>query len=187
MLIGGANLLSVQQCSNKTWFFNHQNKKWNLGPVLGTGRCRHTAGIIKDRKTNEEFVAVVGGSPTIMSELAQDFKSVELLDLQSKEYAWKYGIEFKHYISEIQMWFLNSFLFTGPNLIHGISGHAMVKINDDLIVIGGSHGHEDASSALYRLTCSNGEFQWFMLPQKLKIPRYRMVATVIPDDFLGCN
>ena len=85
------------------------------------------------------------------------------------------------------MWFLNSFLFTGPNLIHGISGHAMVKINDDLIVIGGATTLTATSSALYRLTCSNGEFQWFTLPQKLQIPRESMVATVIPDDFLGCN
>ena len=118
--------------------------------------------------------------------LGSNIQSVELLDLQSKEYAWRYGIEFKTYISEIQMWFLNSFLFTGPNLIHGISGHAMVKINDDLIVIGGGTSFL-LQSSLYRFTCSNGEFQWFILPQKLKIPRYRMVATVIPDDFLGCN
>ena len=84
------------------------------------------------------------------------------------------------------MFFESSFLFTGPNLIHGISGHAMVKINDDLIVIGGETPTA-TSSALYRLTCSNGEFQWFTLPQKLQIPRQKMVATVIPDDFLGCN
>ena len=100
MLIGGTNSYS-EQCSNKTWFFNHQNKKWIPGPVLGTGRCSHTAGIIKDRKTNEEFVAVVGGLPSFGNAL----QSVELLDLQSKEYAWRYGMEFKNYIYEIQMSF----------------------------------------------------------------------------------
>ena len=64
------------------------NKKWKLGPILQTGRCSHTAGIIKNRKTNEEFVAVVGGLPSFGNAL----QSVELLDLQSKEYAWRYGI-----------------------------------------------------------------------------------------------
>ena len=98
MLIGGAISNSVsKQCSNKTWFFNHQNKKWNLGPVLGRGRCLHTAGIIKDRKTNEEFVAIVGGF-SFINGIGGVLRSVELLDLQSN--MTRYGIEFKHFISE---------------------------------------------------------------------------------------
>ena len=87
MLIGGSKDFYTQ-CSNKTWFFNHQNERWISGPDLGTGRYMHTAGIVKDRETNEVFVAVVGGLPSFGNAL----QSVELLDLQSKEYAWRYGI-----------------------------------------------------------------------------------------------
>ena len=85
--------------------------------------------------------------------------------------------------------YVNIFLPTGPNLTHGISDHAMVKINDDLIVIGGSnlYSSHSYSSYLNRLTFLNGKLQWILLPQKLKIPRHRMVAAVIPDDFLDCS
>ena len=77
---------------------------------------------------------------------------------------------------------MTNFLFTGPNLLHGTYGHAMVKINDDLIVIGGITPIT-ISSALYRLTYSNGQLQWFNLTQKFKIPRSNMVAVSIPPDF----
>ena len=96
MLIGGSYTINPQG-SNKTWFFNHQNERWIPGPDLGTGRCYHTAGIVKDRETNEEFVAVVGGYYD-----DDNLQSVELLNLHSKENAsWSYGIEFKNYISKI--------------------------------------------------------------------------------------
>ena len=62
----------------------------------------------------------------------------------------------------------------------------MVKIDDDLIVIGGTSSYS-YSSYLNRLTFLNGKLQWILLPQKLKIPRYDMVAAVIPDDFLDCS
>ena len=69
----------------------------------------------------------------------------------------------------------------------------MVKVNDDLIVIGGKSLEKGPSTItsispyLNRLTFLNGKLQWILLPQKLKIPRHGMVAAVIPDDFLDCN
>ena len=91
MLIAGTES-NEEKCSNRTWFFNHQSKKWTHGPVLGTGRCCHTAGIIKNRKTSEEYVAVIGGSSKIYQGLSPSLQSVELLALQSKEFAWEYGM-----------------------------------------------------------------------------------------------
>ena len=91
MLIAGTES-NEEKCSNRTWFFNHQSKKWTHGPVLGTGRCCHTAGIIKNRKTSEEYVAVIGGSSNIYQGLSPSLQSVELLALQSKEFAWEYGM-----------------------------------------------------------------------------------------------
>ena len=92
MLIAGTES-NEEKCSNRTWFFNHQSKKWTHGPVLGTGRCCHTAGIIKNRKTSEEYVAVIGGHHSyIYQGDSPSLKSVELLALQSKEFAWEYGM-----------------------------------------------------------------------------------------------
>ena len=117
------------------------------------------------------------------------WSSIQLYSIEEEIIFW-------FLISEIQMWIfflctsITSFLFTGPNLTHGISKHAMVKINDDLIVIGGKtvkYPSSTYSSYLNRLTFLNGELQWILLPQKLKIPRYEMVAAVIPDDFLDCS
>ena len=109
---------------------------------------------------------------------------------------FKSGVAFisKSYF-EFRIWILKlpRFLLTGPNLTHGISHHAMVKVNDDLIVIGGKSVEKGPSTItsispyLNRLTFLNGKLQWILLPQKLKIPRHRMVAAVIPDDFLDCS
>ena len=91
MLIGGTES-SEEKCSNRTWFFNHQNQKWTNGSALGTGRCSHTAGIVKNKKTSEEYVAVIGGSSNIYRGISPSLQSVELLALQSKEFAWEYGM-----------------------------------------------------------------------------------------------
>ena len=90
MLIAGTE--NREECSNRTWFFNHQNKKWTHGPALRTGRCSHTAGIIKNRKTSEEYLAVIGGTSDIRRPLSPSLQSVELLALRSKEFAWEYGM-----------------------------------------------------------------------------------------------
>ena len=91
MLIAGAESYE-EKCSNRTWFFNHHSKKWMNGPALGTGRCSHTAGIVKNKKTSEEYVAVIGGSSNIYRGISPSLQSVELLALQSKEFAWEYGM-----------------------------------------------------------------------------------------------
>ena len=69
--------------------------------------------------------------------------------------------------------------------------HAIVSIGGDIIVIGGytrygAYGG-GCQSALYNLSCKNGDCQWTTLPQNLKIARRSMVAMAIPDDFFDCN
>ena len=60
ILIGGDQGLNL--CSNKTWIFDHhENTNWTHGPILRIGRSHHTAGILRDKKTSEEFIAVIGG------------------------------------------------------------------------------------------------------------------------------
>ena len=38
------------------------------------------------------------------------------------------------------------------------------------------------------LDCEGLSINWYKLPQKLKVPRYKkMVAMVVPDNFLNCT
>ena len=76
--------------------------------------------------------------------------------------------------------------FAGNPLPKPLNGHAIVTIGGDIIVIGGWDG-DDNQSALYKLECKNGDCQWSILPQTLKIARGQMVAMAIPDDFFDCN
>ena len=59
----------------------------------------------------------------------------------------------------------------------------MVRIGNDLVVIGGDYGGI-FSDALFRFSCRNNYFKWEELKQKLKTPRYSFVAMTVPDSFL---
>ena len=65
-------------------------------------------------------------------------------------------------------------------------GHAMLQIEEDLVVIGGEH-NVVLSPSLIKFTCRSGKCNWYYLPQYLKTPRYHMVTTTITDELLGCN
>ena len=80
MLIGGHG---KNEISEKTYYYFHANRSWTPGPPLKTGRNRHAAGLIKDKKTLEEHIVVIGGSG------AED--NVEILFHGEK--VWKDGIE----------------------------------------------------------------------------------------------
>ena len=58
MIIGGE--LDVIS-SEKTFYFNHTNKKWSEGPELNHDRFNHAVGIVTDEATQEKLVIVTGG------------------------------------------------------------------------------------------------------------------------------
>ena len=89
MLIGGdvEDSMGSQHVSYKTWFYNHTNDEWTLGPELIIGRCDHTAGIITDKISHEEYVVIVGGGDSF----GEVINSVELLKLNAGELNWKHG------------------------------------------------------------------------------------------------
>ena len=72
------------------------------------------------------------------------------------------------------------------SLPKSISDHAIVRIGGDIVVIGGYDG-VDYQSALYKLTCSDGNCQWHTLPDTLRFARANMIAIAIPDDFFDCR
>ena len=61
MVIGGRHR-GLGSSRTSTFFYDHIEGKWNNGPSLSQKRCGHAAGIITDKVTNEQFVAVTGGS-----------------------------------------------------------------------------------------------------------------------------
>ena len=58
MVIGGWS----NGYSASTFFYDHNEGEWTTGPSLMQGRDGHAAGIITDEVTDENFVAVTGGS-----------------------------------------------------------------------------------------------------------------------------
>ena len=89
MLIGGnvEDSLGSQSVTNQTWFYNHTNDEWTLGPELIVGRMDHTAGIITDKMSHEEYMVVVGGGDSS----GDVINSVELLKLNAGESNWTHG------------------------------------------------------------------------------------------------
>ena len=58
-----------------TFFYNHNEGEWINGHTLMKARRNHAAGIVKDEVTNEQFVAVTGGSDYF----EDSFDSTEIL------------------------------------------------------------------------------------------------------------
>ena len=47
--------------SSKTFFYDHNEGEWIIGPSLMEARELHAAGIVTDEMTDEELIAVTGG------------------------------------------------------------------------------------------------------------------------------
>ena len=98
-LIGG--ITSSAAFSRKTHLFNHFDNfvditgKWIAGPKLNIGRKDLTAGVLIDHETEQQHIAVVGGTD------GQRLDSVELL-LHGQDF-WSKGIYlFMHYMNHFQ-------------------------------------------------------------------------------------
>ena len=81
MVIGGSlGLLTTEKC----FYYSLMTQKWTAGPSLMQSRMDHSAGIITDHVTQQEYAVVVGG----IGEIAHH-DSVELLEGNE----WKSGIQ----------------------------------------------------------------------------------------------
>ena len=59
LLIGGRTTGSVT--INTVYYFEHEGKNWSQGPDLKQARRAHTAALVTDETTYDEFVVVTGG------------------------------------------------------------------------------------------------------------------------------
>ena len=81
------------------------------------------------------------------------------------------------------MIFIFVLFFEGPKLPKNLYGHECVTQGNEMIVIGGESDSGVYSSDLFKLTLENGQFEWSTMNVKLKTPRYRFVASLIPVQF----
>lgn len=125
---------------------------WSKGPDLRIARDTHTCGIIRNTETNEEYLAVAGGSTS-----STTLDSVEMLSLKT-------GKEF----------------FEGPRMPNSLARHNMVEYKDSLLAIGGYDGGY-YSSAIYELTCGS-MCSWSTKSQSLKYPMAGMVSIIVSDE-----
>ena len=88
ILIGG--ITDRAAYLRRTYFYDHM--KWIDGPLLNIGRKDLTAGVLVDHETEQQHIAVIGGTDGKMLD------SVELL-LQGHRF-WIKGI-FMHYLSNL--------------------------------------------------------------------------------------
>ena len=82
MIIGGAG---TERIGDKTYYYN--GKEFSKGPDLITGRYYHASGLLRDKETNEEYIAVVGGYE---AGTFNQLDSLELLKIGDNK--WKLGI-----------------------------------------------------------------------------------------------
>ena len=83
MLLGGYPAYNFKKYS-KTWYYTQHQTEWIPGPNLNHARCSHTAGLIYDSITQEEYVVVIGGIGN-----SGNLKSIEYLSRDGSE--WKEG------------------------------------------------------------------------------------------------
>ena len=74
---------------------------------------------------------------------------------------------------------------TGPNLPKKLYGHAVIGLENDLLVLGGNSGFW-YEKAIHRLSCANADCIWTTMKQALKVRRQYFVAIPIPDSLSGC-
>ena len=75
--------------------------------------------------------------------------------------------------------------FPGPDLPMGSYDHSLVKLNNDLIVLGGYNNGRQKS--IFQLSSQNGTFSWTTLEQELDTCKHSFVAIVVPDNYFACE
>ena len=67
----------------------------------------------------------------------------------------------------------------------GTYDHSLVKLNNDLVVLGGYNNGRQKS--IFQLSCQNGTFSWTTLEQELNTCKHSFVAIVVPDNYFACE
>ena len=78
-----------------------------------------------------------------------------------------------------------SCLVAGPDLPLGIYDHASVRLNNDLIVLGGYNNGRQNS--IFKLSSRNRILSWTTLERELGMCKHSFVAIAVPDNYFACE
>ena len=161
--------------------YNGQSGKWTKGPDLLQGRHSHSAGILHDAITHDQYTVVVGGQYGL-----RPLSSVEVLKSGSTE--WAQGKHIKHSFAFCHSVEFDQFsLLLGTPLPIPLGYHQMINWHNNLVVLGGQttgRSWTDSwpwSSSCYLLQCHKGKFTWQELDAKLTKARASFAAIKITD------
>merc|ERR1712218_636624 len=170
MLIGGKT--DDGAFSKATYVYNGQSRKWTKGPDLLQGRRGHSAGILHDAITHDQYTVVVGGH------YCGPLSSVEVLKSGSTE--WAQGKHIKHSFAFCHSVEFDQFsLLLGTPLPIPLEHHQTINWHNNLVVLGGSD--DSWSRSCYLLECHNGELTWQELKAKMMKARDRFAAIKISE------
>jgi N-acetylneuraminic acid mutarotase len=157
LLIGG---IQNGARSRKTFYLRTQDQSWTAGPELKTARNIHSCGRIKkDNASQGTSIIVVGGFADGFTYLT----SVEILDEGSN--AWR----------------------SGPELPIAVDFSQMVNDpNAGVVLVAGYSPNWGYLTTLWQLPHGGNDAVWKQMVQKLKIPRYRHTAFLVPDSITSC-
>ena len=175
LVVLGGQTTDDDYYSKATYVYNGQSGKWTKGPDLLLGRRSHSAGILHDAITHDQYTVVVGGyhQPDILS-------SVEVLKSGSTE--WAQGKHIKHSFA-----FCHSVEFDQFSLLLGtpfpipLRWHQMINWHNNLVVLGGWTTYFSRSRSCYLLECHNGELTWQELNAKMMKARSHFAAIKISE------
>jgi hypothetical protein len=156
MVIGG---IQNDVVVSNTFYFNLDQKMWNVGPALNTARCQQSCGRIRKDSSSPELSLIVAGGSKNPGWLS----SVEILDQASN--AWR----------------------AGAQLPFGISASKMIENpNGGVILVGGTSDLNLFEDFLYQLPHGGAGAVWIRMEQKLKIRRFFHVAFLVQDTLVDC-
>ena len=161
MVIGGAH--NNGRYSNRTYILDTRKNTWEEGPNLLLGRSDLTCAKIRSDKNSSDFSIVVAGGW-----IGRTISSTEILDDLTGN--WR----------------------SGPELPSKMSNCLMVEDSEGgVVIVGGEVDTEDGIvlrlDTLFHLNHAGQDGAWVQLPQKLKTPRSRIVAFMVPDSLTSCN
>jgi hypothetical protein len=158
LVIGG---IQNGQRSAKTFYLSTKDLSWTVGPEMKTPRNIHSCGRIKkDNASQGTSIIVVGG----FGDNWEYLTSVEILDEGSN--SWRSGPELPIPIDLSQ-------LVNDPNA--------------GVVLVGGYDPYWGFLSTLWQLPHGGNDAVWMQMVRKLKIPRYRHTAFLVPDSITSCS
>ncbi len=166
MILGG--LTEGGALTSNTWLFHVSNQTFSPGPAMIRVKHDMSCGVIEAEDTKEKIVLVAGG----YEYLGQGYlDEVETLSLSSPDGQFvRLNVTLPYQMT-----------YSSPVMTYGMKS---------MILVGGFSLELDPyeMDTLIQISCkSSTDCKVETMPQKLRIPRYKPVAMLVPDSLVNCH